>query len=204
MRDRPRHVLWLGRADRALPIADTDHATGFGNAGDFVVGQVAVDLAGRLDAAEDHRARRHRQHFGNRPMAGMGQIDDHSQGLHAAHHFASERREPAFCDAMHRPGDVVVEEMGETRHSKTDGVQHVEIGDKPSIESMPPTTSASRRSISTGVLISRSRPPDLSAKPCNFFACHSERSSSEVHVRGGCSSVTVRFVMASVSAPLES
>jgi hypothetical protein len=50
MRDRPRHVLGFSRADRPFPIADTDDATGPGNARDFLVGQVAIDLARRLDA----------------------------------------------------------------------------------------------------------------------------------------------------------
>lgn len=69
----------------------------------FVVGQIAVDLAGRLHAAvaEDDRTRRHRQHFGNRRMTGMGQIDDHSQALHPAHDLPAERRQPALFDAMH-------------------------------------------------------------------------------------------------------
>ena len=79
--------------------------------------------------AGDDRARRHRQHFGHRGVAGVRDIDDHAERLHPAHHLAAERRQPALGDAMHRAGHVVIEEMRKAGHAEAGGVEHIQIGD---------------------------------------------------------------------------
>jgi hypothetical protein len=131
MGDRTRDIFRLERADRALPEADPDHPAGPRHAPDLVIGQVAIDLAGRLDAAmaRDHRPRRHRQHVGNRGVAGMRDVDDHALGFHPLHHLAAERRQPALGDAVHRARDLVVEEVRQAGHPKAGGIEHIEIVD---------------------------------------------------------------------------
>jgi hypothetical protein len=126
-----RRVLRISGADCPFPIANADHAAGLGNTGDFLVGQVAIDLACRLDAAmaEDDRARGHCQYVGNCRMTGVRQIDDYSQSLHPAHDLVAERCQPAFSDTMHGARDVIVEEVRKASHSEAGGVEHIQIGD---------------------------------------------------------------------------
>jgi len=149
-------------------------------------------------------------------MAGVGEIDDHAQRLHAADGLPAERRQATLSDAMHRPSHVVIEEMGQTGHSEAGGVEHIKIFDlaleivqaldrqHSATTKSPFLRSASRRSMSDGVVISRSCPARLRSKVLQFSACHHERWSREVHVLGGCRSITARLVIVSLSAPLES
>ena len=59
----------------------------------------------------------------------MGEIDDHPLGFHSRHNGAPERGQPALFEPVHRPGEIIVEEMGEPRHAEARGVKLVEIGD---------------------------------------------------------------------------
>ena len=119
----------IGRANGALPIADANDATGFGDAAHFVIGQVAVDLARRLHAAMagDHGTFRHSQDLGNASMAEMRDVDDHALGFHPAQYVAPKRRQSAFFQAVHRPAQFIVKEMREPRHAEPGVVQSVEI-----------------------------------------------------------------------------
>ena len=130
------HMLHrLGRSTRiggaycTLPIADANDAAGFGDAAHFVVSQVAVDLARRLHAAMagDHGTFRHGQNLGNASMAEMRDVDDHALRLHPAQYVATKRRQSAFFQAVHRPAQFIVKEMGEPRHAEPGVVQPVEI-----------------------------------------------------------------------------
>ena len=111
----------VGRAHRALPIADADNATGFGDSADFFIGQVAVDLARGLHSAVAgyDRSLRHRQHFSNAGMRQMRDIDDHALGFHPLDNIAAERRKPALLQPVHRSAKLVVEEMRQPRHAET-------------------------------------------------------------------------------------
>ena len=119
----------IGGAYGALPIADANDATGFGDAAHFVISQVAVHLTRRLHAAMagDHGTLRHGQDLGNASMAKMRDVDDHALGLHPAQYLPTERRQSAFFQAVHRPAQFIVKEMGEPRHAETGVVQTVEI-----------------------------------------------------------------------------
>ena len=121
----------IGGAYCALPITDANDATGFGDAAYFVIGQVAVDLARRLHAAMagDHGTFGHGQNLGNASMAEMRDVDDHALGLHPAQNVATERCQSAFFEAVHRPAQFIVKEMGEPRHAEPGVVQSVEILD---------------------------------------------------------------------------
>ena len=130
------HMLHrLGRSTRiggaycALPIADTNDAAGFGHAAHFVIGQIAVHLARRLHAAMagDQGTFRHGQNLGNASMAEMRDVDDHALRFHPAQYVATERRQSAFFQAVHRPAQFIVKEMREPRHAEPCVVQSVEI-----------------------------------------------------------------------------
>src|SRR3546814_4489764 len=60
-------------AHRAFPIADADHPAGTRDAANLLVGEVAVDLAGRLHpaVARYHRAARQAEDFGDALVATM-------------------------------------------------------------------------------------------------------------------------------------
>src|SRR4051794_21967234 len=100
MSNGPRHIPGSRRADRSLPVANTDHAAGLGDALDLVVGQIAIDLARGLHAAVtgDDRTRSHREHFGHGGVTGMGEVNDHPQGFHALNNLTTEGGEPALAN----------------------------------------------------------------------------------------------------------
>ena len=50
----------------------------------------------------DDRALGHRQHFGNRRMARMREIDDHPERLHPLHDLPADGGRGRLCDAVHR------------------------------------------------------------------------------------------------------
>ena len=62
-------------------------------------------------------------------MAEMRDVDDHPLRLHPAQYVATERRQSAFFQAMHRPAQFIVKEMREPRHAEPGVVQPVEILD---------------------------------------------------------------------------
>ncbi len=117
-------------ANGGIPIADADDATCLGNAADFIVGQIAVDLARRLHAAmAGHDGTLgHGEDLGNARMRQMRDVDNHALGLHAPNDIAAKGRQPTLFQAVHRTCNLIIEEMREARHAEPGGIEAVEIG----------------------------------------------------------------------------
>ena len=113
-----------GVADGAFPIADADDPAGRRDTSNFLVGEVAIDVAGGLHTAMtgDHRAGRHGKDLRNALVAAMRDIDDHAHRFHPLDGFAAHIGQPALLEAMHRTGQFIVEEMREPRHAHSSSV----------------------------------------------------------------------------------
>src|SRR5690606_29030685 len=124
---RAGRVAGAGAADRRVPVADTDYPAGARNAADFLVGKVAVDLAGRLHAARagDDRSLRHREDVADTGMAAMRDVDDHPDRLHPPYRLAPFGGQAAFLDPVHRSGEIVVEEVRQPRHAEAGRMEPV-------------------------------------------------------------------------------
>src|SRR3546814_20101942 len=59
----------------------------------------------------------------------MRDVDDHALGRHRLDRLPPERRQSNLLESVHRPGEVIVEEMGEPRHAEARGVEFVKVGE---------------------------------------------------------------------------
>src|SRR3546814_4955604 len=56
-------------------------------------------------------------------------ISDWSSDVCSSDLLPPERRQSTLLESVHRPGEVIVEEMGEPRHAEARGVEFVKVGE---------------------------------------------------------------------------
>src|SRR3546814_21195464 len=59
----------------------------------------------------------------------MRDVDDHALRRHRLDHLPPDRRQSTLLESVHRPGEVIVEEMGEPRHAEARGAEFVQVGE---------------------------------------------------------------------------